>query len=164
MQLWLSQKITVVSGCAYLWVPSKLVQSLLCIGGSLLNIYFYFTREVCLVNRVCNVVVYSFRDKPRTLLCIFVLVDPYGRHYELHFRSRNHILDIILHDQLLLFDHSFFHSRKVSINDVTQLCYTTRVCPRPLTLVWKSRHTFIHLELSLVPKVVFIFRGGSIAL
>ena len=25
-----------------------------------------------------------------------------------------------------------FIARKVSINDVTQLCYTTRVCPRPL--------------------------------
>ena len=26
---------------AYLWVPSELVQSIFCIGGSLLDIYFY---------------------------------------------------------------------------------------------------------------------------
>ena len=57
-----------------------------------------------------------------------------------------------------------FIARKVSINDVTQLCYTTRVCLRPLNLVWKSHHIFLHLELSLVPKVVFISRGGSTSL
>ena len=60
-----------------------------------------------------------------------------GRYYELPFRSRNHIVDIIPHDQLLLFDHS---------------------------LVWKSRHYFLHLELSLIPMVVFILRGGSTTL
>ena len=53
---------------------------------------------------------------------------------------------------------------RVSINDVTQLCYTTRVCPRTLTLVWKSHHTFLHFEIFLVPKVVFISQGGSTTL
>ena len=57
-----------------------------------------------------------------------------------------------------------FIARKVSINDVTQLCYTTRLCPRPLNLIWKSHHSFFHLELSLVPMVVFILRGGSTTL
>ena len=57
-----------------------------------------------------------------------------------------------------------FIARKVSINDVTQLFYTTRLCPRPLTLIWKSHHSFFHLELSLVPMVVFILRGGSTTL
>ena len=49
--------------------------------------------------------------------------------------SRNHIIYIILHNQLLFFDHSFFHSI-----------------------------FFLHLELSLIPMVVFILRGGSTAL
>ena len=57
-----------------------------------------------------------------------------------------------------------FIAGKVSINDVTQLCYTTRVCLRPLTLVWKSCHYFLDLELSLVPMVVFILQGGSTTL
>ena len=53
---------------------------------------------------------------------------------------------------------------RVCINDVTQMCHITRVYLRPLTLVWKSCHTFLHLKLSLVPKMVFISRGGSTAL
>ena len=53
---------------------------------------------------------------------------------------------------------------RVCTNDVAQLCHSTRVCLRPLTLVWKSHHTFIHLELFLVPKMVFISRGGSTSL
>ena len=40
------------------------------------------------------------------LLCTLVLVDPYGRYYVLPFMSRNHIVYIIPHDQLLFFDHS----------------------------------------------------------
>ena len=54
--------------------------------------------------------VYSFWGKSQTLLCTLVLVDPYGRYYVLPFMSRNHIEYIIPHDQLLLFDHRFFHS------------------------------------------------------
>ena len=40
------------------------------------------------------------------LLCTLVLVDPYGRYCVLPFMSRNHIVYIIPHDQLLFFDHS----------------------------------------------------------
>ena len=40
------------------------------------------------------------------LLCTLVLVDPYGRYYILPFMSRNYIVHIIPHDQLLFFDHS----------------------------------------------------------
>ena len=57
----------------------------------------------------CQVIVYSFRGKSRTFLCTLVLVDPYGGYYVLPFMSRNHIIYIIPHDQLLFFDHSFFH-------------------------------------------------------
>ena len=70
----------------------------------------WFYAWYILVNRVCYVIVYSFWGKSRTLLCTLVLVDPYGRYYVLPFMSRNHIEYIIPHDQLLLFDHSFFHS------------------------------------------------------
>ena len=40
------------------------------------------------------------------IYCILDLIDPHGRHYGLPFRSQNRILDIIPHDQLILFDHS----------------------------------------------------------
>ena len=39
------------------------------------------------------------------IYCKLDLVDPYGRHYELPFRSRHRILDIILLE-LVYFDHS----------------------------------------------------------
>ena len=69
------------------------------------------------------------------------LVDPYGRYYGLPFRSQSLILDIILHDQLVLFDHSllpfllgyFFIARRICINDVTQQCHITALCLRPLS-------------------------------
>ena len=73
--------------------------------------------------------------KSRTFLCTLVLVDPYGGYYVLPFMSWNHIVYIIPHDQLLFFDHSFFYSI-----------------------------LFLHLELSLIPMVVFILWGGSTAL
>lgn len=59
---------------------------------------------------------------------MFDLVDPLGRHYKLIFRSRDQIQDIILHDRLVLFDHSilplflldsFFIVGRLCINDVT---------------------------------------------
>ena len=53
---------------------------------------------------------------------------------------------------------------RVCINNVTQLCHTTRVCASALTLVWKFCHTFVHLGISLMPKMVFISRGQSTAL
>ena len=53
---------------------------------------------------------------------------------------------------------------RVCINDVTQLCHIARVYQRPLNLVWKSRHNFIHIELSLVTNMVFISWGGYTAL
>ena len=67
------------------------------------------------------------------------MLDLYGRHYILHFRSRHHILDIIILE-LVLFDHSllpfllgyFFIAGRLCINDVAQQCYITRVCLRPL--------------------------------
>ena len=74
------------------------------------------------------------------ICCMLDLVDPYGRYYGLPFRSQSLILDIILHDQLVLFDHSllsfllgyFFIARRIYINDVTQQCHITGVCLRPL--------------------------------
>ena len=88
-----------------------------------------------MVNRVCYVIVYSFRGKSRTLLCTLVLVDPYGRYYGLPFRSRDHIVDIIPHDQLLFFDHSFFHSRKKLASMMSPNCVTQLECVRGL-LLW----------------------------
>ena len=78
-----------------------------------------------------------------SICCMLDLVDPHGRHYKLPFRSRNHILDIIPHDQLVLFDHSiipfllgyFFVIRRIYINDVTKQCHITRVYLRPLTFI-----------------------------
>ena len=78
--------------------------------SSLFILYRWFYAWYILVNRVCHVIVYSFWGKSRTLLCTLVLVDPYGRYYVLPFMFLNHIVYIIPHDQLLLFDHSFFHS------------------------------------------------------
>ena len=57
------------------------------------------------------------------------------------FRSRYHILDIVLHDRLVLLDHSFlpfllvyfFIAGRLRINDVAQQCHITRVCLRPLS-------------------------------
>ena len=61
------------------------------------------------------------------IYCKLYLVDPYGRHYGLPFRSRHHILDIILLE-LVLFDHSLlrfllvylFIAGRLCINDVAQ--------------------------------------------
>ena len=78
--------------------------------SSFFILYRWFYAWYILVNRVCHVIVYSFWDKSWTLLCTLVLVHPYGRYYTLPFRFRNHIVYIIPHDQLLFFDHSFFHS------------------------------------------------------
>ena len=76
---------------------------------------YYLPSSLCtggyiLFNRVCHVIVYSFWGKSWTFLCTLVLVDPYGGYYVLPFMSRNHIVYTIPHDQLLFFDHSFFHS------------------------------------------------------
>ena len=78
-----------------------------------------------------------------SICCILDLVDPHGRHYILSFRSWNRILDIIPHDQMILFDHIllpfilgyFFIDGRICINDVTQECHITRVYLRPLTFV-----------------------------
>ena len=67
------------------------------------------------------------------IYCVLDLVDPYGRHYGLPFRSRHCILDIIPLDQLELFDHFplpfllgyFFIAGRIYINDVAQQCHTT---------------------------------------
>ena len=61
------------------------------------------------------------------IYCLLDLVDPYGRHYGLPFRSRHRILDIILLE-LVLFDHIlllfllgyFFIAGRLCINDVAQ--------------------------------------------
>ena len=78
--------------------------------SSFFILYRWFYAWYILINRVCHVIVYSFWGKSRTLLCTLVLVDPYGRYYVLPFMFQNHIVYIIPHDQLLFFDHSFFHS------------------------------------------------------
>ena len=77
--------------------------------SSFFILYRWLYAWYILVNRVCHVIVYSFWGKSQTLLCI-ILVDPYGGYYVLPFMSQNHIIYIIPHDQLLFFDHSFFHS------------------------------------------------------
>ena len=78
--------------------------------SSLFILYRRFYAWHILVDRVCHVIVYSFKGNSWTLLCTLVLVDPYGRYHVLPFMSRNHIIYIIPHNQLLFFDHSFFHS------------------------------------------------------
>ena len=73
--------------------------------------------------------------------CILDIVDPHEILYRLPFRHRNRILDIIPHDQLVLFDHNllpfilgfFFIYERISINDVTQQYHINGVCSRPLT-------------------------------
>ena len=75
------------------------------------------------------------------IYCMLDLVDPYGRHYGLPFRSRHRILDIILLE-LVLFDHSLlpfllvtlFIDGRLCIIEVTQKCHIARVCLRPLYL------------------------------
>ena len=119
-------------------MPSELIQILLCTCGSLLDINFYFIGEVCLFNGVCHAIVYSLFLRETMNLALYPLllpfcfmldlVDPLGRHYRLPFRSRKRILDILFHDQLVLFDHSllpflvgyFFITGRICINDVTQ--------------------------------------------
>ena len=77
-----------------------------------------------------------------SIYCMLDLVDPHGIHYELPFRSRYCILDIVLLE-LVLFNYillplfllrCFFIAGRICINDVTQQCHITRVCLRPLTL------------------------------
>ena len=80
------------------------------VSSSLFILYRWFYAWYILVNRVCHVIVYSFWGKSWPFLCTLVLVDPYGGYYVLPFMSLNHITYIIPHDQLLFFDHSFFHS------------------------------------------------------
>ena len=75
------------------------------VSFSLFILYRLFYAWHILVDRVCHVIVYSFKGNSWTLLCTLVLIDPYGRYYVLPFMSRNHIVYIIPHDQLLFFDH-----------------------------------------------------------
>ena len=73
------------------------------------------------------------------IYCMSDIVDPYGIHYGLPFRSRHYILDIILLE-LVLFDHRllpfllgyFFITGRFYINDVAQQSHITGVCMRPL--------------------------------
>ena len=76
------------------------------------------------------------------ICCMLDLIDLHGIHYKIPFMSRNRIMYIVLHDQLVLFDHSllpffllgcFFIAGRICINDVTQQCHITGVCSRPLT-------------------------------
>ena len=55
---------------------------------------------------------------------IYCMLDLYGRHYRLPFRSRHHILDIIPLDQLVLFDHSLLPFLP-SWKDLHQWCRST---------------------------------------
>ena len=74
------------------------------------------------------------------ICCMLDLIDPHGRHYELPFRYQNRILDIILLDQLVFFDHSllpfilgyFFIAGRICINEVAQQSHINRVCMIPL--------------------------------
>ena len=87
---------------------------------------------------------------------MFDLVYPHGRQYKLPFKSRNCILDIVLCDQLVLFDHSllpflfgyFFIDGRIYINDVTQQCHISRVCLRPLSFFGSLIILFFNLEYS----------------
>ena len=89
------------------------------------------------------------------------IIDPYGRHYRLPFRSWHYILDIILLE-LVLFVHSllpfllsyFFIAGRLYINYVAQQCHITRVCLRPLDFIgsisyYSSSWIILHLLLSL---------------
>ena len=87
------------------------------------------------------------------------LVDPYGRHYRIPFRSRYHILDIILLE-LVLFNHSllpfllsyFFIAERLCINDVAQQCHITRVCLRPLAFFGSLIILFFILDYFSSPR------------
>ena len=87
------------------------------------------------------------------------LVDPYGIHYRLPFRSRHCILNIILLE-LVLFDHSllpfllvyFFIAGRLCINDVAQQCHITRVCLRPLSFVRSIVILFFILDYFSFPR------------
>ena len=131
-------------------------------------LYVYLTCHWC----KCLFVVYSFFlweslcyeyclvSHDATIYCMLDLVDPYGRHYGLPFRSRHRILDIIPLDQLVLFDHSllpfllvyFFMDGRICINDVTQQCHVTRVCMRPLSLFGSIIILFFILDYFLCPR------------
>ena len=75
-----------------------------------------------------------------SIYCMMDILDPYGVHYEIPFRSRHHILEIILLE-LVLFDHSLlpfllvylFIAGRLCINDVIQQCHITRLFLRPLS-------------------------------
>ena len=88
------------------------------------------------------------------------LVYPHGRHYRISFKSQNRILDIILHEQLVLFDHSllpfllscFFIDERICINDVTQQSHITGVYLRHLTLFRSPVILFFILDDLLCPR------------
>ena len=94
-------------------------------------------------------------------------VDPYGRHYRLPFKSRHHILDIIL---LVLFDHCllpfllvyFFIAGRLCINDVSQQCHITRVSLRPLYFFESIAILFFILDSLL--NCCHLFFGKSLIL
>ena len=102
--------------------------------------------ESCLVSH--DVSIYYMLD----------LVDPYGRHYKLPFRSRHFILGMILLE-LVFFCHSllpfilvyFFIAGRICINDVAQQCHITRVCLRPLEVssYYSSSWIILHPPFSL---------------
>ena len=93
------------------------------------------------------------------IYCMLVLVDPYGRHYRLPFRSRHRILDIILLE-LVFFDHSllpfllvyFFIAGRLCINDVAQQCHITRVCLSPLSFFGSIVILFFILDYFSCPR------------
>ena len=96
-------------------------------------------RSLCLLSVRILVLQICLVSHDATIYCMLGLVDPYGRHYGLPFRSGNRILDIILLEPVL-FDYSllpfllgyFFIAKRPCINDVAQQCHITRVCLRPL--------------------------------
>ena len=81
------------------------------------------------------------------IYCMLDLVDPYGRYYELPFRSRCCILDIILLELVLSFH--FFHNWK----DLHQWCRSTVshncTVSKASWILWKYCHILLYLGFFL---------------
>ena len=63
-----------VTVCATPWVPSESVQILLCTCGYHIDMHFYLFGEVCLVNGVCIVIIYSLFLRETMNLALYFLM------------------------------------------------------------------------------------------
>jgi hypothetical protein len=97
---------------------------------------------------------------------MFDLIDSFGSHYRLPFRSRNNIPHIILHDGLILLHHGispywmtscFLITVRFRINDVAHSCGIARISLRYLSLSEGTISSCLSLNLSLTKDVDLIF-------